>query len=160
MTTGIPLALIEYGRQRSEEVVEKLRNAQRNIETEIDANDGLYPFNGGRISQAELCRRADVSPVTLSTDAHRETTRRMVIEWIERIQSKAITGQKSVRKAVTDRVEDWKRQHAAIRDNYRLAELELMEMRRKYQLLSEENAALKELLKKTAADKVLVLPVK
>lgn len=160
MTTGIPLALIEYARQRSEEVVEKLRNAQRNIEAEIDANDGLYPFNGGRISQAELCRRADVSPVTLSTDAHRETTRRMVMEWIERIQSKAITGQKSVRKAVTDRVEDWKRQHAAIRDNYRLAELELMEMRRKYQLLSEENAALKELLKKTAADKVLVLPVK
>lgn len=127
------------------------------IEGEIDKNDGIYPYNGGRISQAELCRRADVTNVGLATPAHRDTTRKAVAEWLARVKSAGITGRKSVRRAVTDRADDWKRQHDAIAQSFRLAELEHLEMKRNYQTLKAENAALRELLNATAAAKVVSL---
>lgn len=160
MTATIPIGLLEHAKQRTQAVVKKLRDAQREIEKEIDANEGIYPYNGGRISQAELCRRAEVSQVTLSTPAHRDTTREMVEEWLARIRNASITGRKSVRRTVTDRADEWKRQHADIAENYRIAELEMLKMRRELKKLRNENDVLRALLEESGAAKVVALPKK
>ncbi len=157
MTEKLPAGLIEHAKQRTLAVVRKLRDAQKTIEAEIDANEGIYPYNGGKLSQAELCRRAKISQVTLSTPAHRHTTKKMVDEWLVRIRTTSITGSKSVRRAVTDRAEDWKRQHKAIAENYRLAELEMLDMRRELKKLRAENGALREFLEKSGSEKVVAL---
>ena len=152
-----PKALIASSKQRTTDFIQKIRTAMVKIEGEIDANHGVYPYNGGRLSQAELCRRADVTNVGLATPAHRNTTRKMVGDWLDRVNSSKITGRKSVRKAVTDRVDDWKRQHDAIAQSYRVAELEHLELKRKYKILEEENAALRKLLGRAAESKVVTL---
>lgn len=160
MTNSVPAGLIEHAKQRSQAVVKKLRDAQKTIEAEIDANEGIYPYNGGKLSQAELCRRAEISQVTLSTPAHRDTTRKMVGEWLARIRNASITGRKSVRRAVTDRAEEWKRHHEAIAENYRLAELEMLEMRRELKKLRVENDELRALLEESGSEKVVAFPKK
>jgi len=156
MTAVCPSGLIEHAKQRSLMVIKKLRAAINEIEVEIEANEGIYPYNGGKLSQAELCRRASINQVTLSTAAHRNTTRPMVEEWLTRIRSATITGSKSVRRAVTDRAAEWKAHHQAIAENYRIAELEMLDMRKKIRQLENENAALKELLTKSGNSKLLI----
>lgn len=160
MTESLPIGLLEYAKKRTQAVVKKLRDAQKTIEAEIEANEGIYPYNKGRVSQAELCRRAGISPVTLSTPAHRDTSRKMVDEWLVRIRSASITGRKSVRRAVTDRVDEWKRHHAAIAENYRIAELEMLEIRRVLKKLRDENDTLRALLEESGAAKIVALPKK
>jgi hypothetical protein len=157
MKAELPAGLIEHAKQRTRAVVKKLRDAQKIIEAEIETAEGIYPYNGGKLSQAELCRRAKISQVTLATPAHRDTTKRMVDEWLIRVRTASITGSTSVRRAVTDRAEDWKRQHKAIADNYRLAELEMLDMRRELKKLRAENDALRELLEKSGSEKVVAL---
>ncbi|MGV3682135.1 MAG: hypothetical protein ACO1PM_20810 [Acidovorax sp.] len=154
---GAPKALIESSKQRTVDFIQKIRKAMQTIEGEIDTNNGIYPYNGGRLSQAELCRRAEVTNVGLATPAHRDTTRKMVGDWLARINSASITGRKSVRRAVTDRADDWKRQHDAIAQSYRIAELEHLEFKRKYKKLEEENAALRKLLESASTSKVVTL---
>ena len=160
-----PSGLIAFAKKRTQAVVTKLRASMKTIEAEIDAHEGIYPLNGGKLSQAELCRRAGISNVTLATPAHRDTTHKMVEAWLTRIKSTAVTGRKSVRRAVTDRADDWKRAHAAIAQSYRAAELEYLDMRatvqklqRSVQKLEDENAALRKVLESTGAAKVVAFP--
>lgn len=151
----IPRGLLKSSKQRTTDFVQKIRQAMKTIEAEVDTNDGIYPYNGGRLSQAELCRRASVTNVGLATPAHRDTTRKMVAQWLVQVKSASITGRKSVRRAVTDRAEDWKRQHEAIIQSFRIAELEYAELQRKYRTLEAENAALRSLLNDAAQSKVV-----
>lgn len=162
-----PSGLIESAKKRTQAVVTKLRAAMKTVEAEIDAHEGIYPLNGGKLSQAELCRRAGISNVTLSTPAHRDTTRKMVEAWLARVKSATATGRKSVRRAVTDRADSWKRAHAAIAQSYRTAELDyvdmraqLQELRREVQKLEGENAALRTLLDTSGSTKVVPFPGK
>lgn len=59
-----PAGLIAFAKKRTQAVVTKLRASMKTIEAEIDAHEGIYPLNGGKLSQAELCRRAGISNVT------------------------------------------------------------------------------------------------
>jgi hypothetical protein len=159
-----PTGLLEHAKKRTQEVVSKLRAAMKTIESEIDSHEGIYPLNGGKLNQAEVCRRASISNVTLSTPAHRDTTRKMVDEWLTRIKSAVATGRKSVRRAVTDRADEWKRAHAAISNSYRMAELEYLDMKStvrklegEVQRLSDENSALRKVLETGGASKVVSL---
>lgn len=153
----LPKALLESSKQRTVVFVNKIKKAMKIIESDIDENNGIYPYNKGRLSQAELCRRAEVTNVGLAAPAHRDTTRKMVGEWLERISSASITGRKSVRRAVTDRADDWKRQHDAIAQSYRIAELEYLELQRKFKKLEEEHAALLKVLENSSSSKVVVM---
>lgn len=150
-----PLGLIEHAKGRSVAVIKKIKSAMKAVEGEIDANEGIYPYNAGKLSQAELCRRANINQVTLSTKAHRDTTRPMVEEWLTQIRNATITGSKSVRKAITGRAEEWKGHHQILAQNYRIAELEMLNMRKKIKLLEIENSTLRDLLKTSQSSKVL-----
>jgi hypothetical protein len=156
-----PAGLLEHAKRRTQAVVTKLRAAMNAIESEIHEHEGIYPLNGGKLSQAEVCRRAGISNVTLSSSAHRETTHKMVDVWLKNIKMSTVTGRKNVRRAVTDRAEDWKRAHAAVAQSYRAAELEFLDMKStirtlegEVRKLSSENAALRKLLESAGASKV------
>lgn len=153
----VPAALIETAKKRSQEVIAKLRKAMATIELEIEQNDGLYPYNGGRITQAEVCRRAGVSKITLQGPAHKTSTKKLVNDWVVRVAAGAVTGKRSVRKTVTARADAWKEAHAAIANAYHLDKLKLIEAQRKIAELEAEVAALRELLTTSAAGKVIAL---
>lgn len=106
--SNIPPELLANARARSSAFTAKLERAMRKMELEIEHNEGIYPLNGGRVSIAELCRRADVSDITLHTKVHRNTTRMFVQRWIDQIKCSTVQGKKQVRRTVTDRAERWK----------------------------------------------------
>jgi hypothetical protein len=108
-TTNIPQELREHAASRTELVVNKIKSTMKKIEAEVEANEGIYPFNGGRLTQAELCRRAKIHKVTLQGAAHKKTTRKDIATWIGKMTKLMLSGSKAVRKAVTQRAEDWRK---------------------------------------------------
>lgn len=121
---------------RTQAMLQRLRRAMHEIETEIAAHHGVYPYNHGRVTQSELCRRADVKKATLQTPLHKDTTRVEVIEWLERL-SVRLTG---TREATRERV-------TAVADSLagelRAVKAELVEARAQIASLLEEKARLR-----------------
>jgi len=124
VTTQGGAGLIQHARGRSEQVRIKVRNAMRLIEKEIEESEGLYPYHGGRLSQAELCRRAGINQVTLLRSSHRGTTKIQIDTWLRDINAKLITGKKVVRKAVTKRVEEWKSRYELVATEFHLYKIQ------------------------------------
>lgn len=76
------------GHPRTEAALQRLRQAMATIEAEIEAHGGHYPYNHGRMTQSELCRRADVKKATLQNPVHKDSTRVEVIEWCDAINAR------------------------------------------------------------------------
>lgn len=91
----------EKSHPRTEAALQRLRNAMRDIEAEILENHGIYPFNYGRVTQSELCRRADVKKATLQNPVHKETTRVEIMNWLDGLSSKLMQTRESTRQRVT-----------------------------------------------------------
>lgn len=85
---------------RTQAMLQRLHQAMHDIEAEIATHQGVYPYNHGRVTQSELCRRADVKKATLQTPLHKDTTRVEVLAWLERL-SLQLTG---TRTAACERV--------------------------------------------------------
>jgi hypothetical protein len=155
-----PEQLIQYARARSTAFVAKIQKAMTVIENEIQENEGLYPYNGGRLSQAELCRRASVTNAALQAPSHKETTRKWVEKWIAGVHRNLTTGKKVVRKAVTDRAESWKAQHSTVATAYTIVILELSEKEQQIEALETENARLRTELSNFQSLKVIPISKK
>lgn len=153
----IPQGLMDAARNRTADVITKVRRAMQEMARDIEQHEGLYPYNGGRVDQSEVCRRAGISKVTLQNSTHKTTTKAEIDRWVTEVRSKTVNGHRSVRRTVTDRAESWKAAHAAIATNYQLCELELIDARRKIQQLKDENEALRAQLAKCAGSKVIGL---
>jgi hypothetical protein len=134
--------LIRHAHGRSAQVRSKVRNTMRLIEKEIEKNDGLYPYHGGRLSQAEFCRRAAINQVTLLRDSHRKTTKCQVDAWLRDVNAKLITGKKVVRKTVTKRVDEWKSRYEAVATKFHLYKIQAIAQD---ELLSTKDARIAEL---------------
>lgn len=111
-------ALSDHAHGRTDLVRVKLREAMKTIEIEIDQNAGIYPLHGGRLSLAEVCRRAGVHKVTLQGPSHRETSKTEIENWIKRLKESLITGRKSVRRTVTARADDWEARYKAVANKF------------------------------------------
>jgi hypothetical protein len=111
-------ALTFHEKRRTDEVSIKLRNAMAVIESDIDNNDGIYPYNNGRLSMAEVCRRAGIHKITLQGNVHKNTTKTSLQEWLSVLNAKSVTGSKSVRKRVTETIDDWKSRYAELARSY------------------------------------------
>jgi len=144
MDALIPEGLHNYAKSRSSTFVTKLREAMTVIEAEIEHNEVLYPFNSGRLTKAELCRRAGVDDKTLQNPTHKSSTNKMVDDWLERVKRHVAQGRTVVRRAVTERAEHWKQEHDRIGNAYALAELEHNERMVELEKLKGENAKLKQ----------------
>ncbi len=155
-----PPELIEHSRQRTSAVVASIRKAMATIEGEIEQNDGLYPYNKGRVTQAEVCRRAGVRKTTLQGPSHKESTRIELDRWLKRLAAAVVKGRKSIRRTVTERADQWKEQLDQLANEYHKAELALIDMRLRLRDLEEENAALRAQLAQGVARKVTALPPK
>lgn len=96
-----PPSTSDKAHPRTEAALERLRKAMRDIEAEIAANQGIYPFNYGRVTQSELCRRADVKKATLQNPGHKDTTRVEIMSWLDALSSQLTQTRDSTRERVT-----------------------------------------------------------
>jgi hypothetical protein len=87
---------------RTEAALARLRKAMRDIEAEIAAHQGIYPFNYGRVTQSELCRRADVKKATLQNPLHKDTTRVEIMHWLDTLAEQLACTRDGTRERVTE----------------------------------------------------------
>lgn len=80
--SNVPSRVIQSAAIRRKRVVDAVEAAIATMEEEMRSNGGIYPHNGGRLSLAEVCRRAQVHSITLMGEAHRASTRLLVLEWV------------------------------------------------------------------------------
>lgn len=111
-------SLRAHAKSRSDDVVVKLHKAMATIESELEINDGIYPFNKGRLSLAEVCRRAGIHKITLQGEAHRQTSRLVVKKWLDTLERHLVSGSKSVRSRVTSKIDDWKTRYTDLARTY------------------------------------------
>lgn len=117
-------------------MLQRLRKAMQDIEAEVAQHHGVYPFNHGRVTQSELCRRADVKKATLQTPLHKDTTRVEVIEWLERLSSQLADTRDATRERVTAVADD-------LSEELRSVKAELAAAHAQIAALIEENARLR-----------------
>lgn len=143
-----------HSRKRSEEVVKKIATAISAMDLEINENDGIYPQNGGKISQREICRRANIAYITLHSPIHKNTTRITVEDWLSTKKNKT---KAQVHKAVINRVEHWKVEHQKVASQICVYELELKELKLRIEQLEIENETLTNQLRTLKKLKVTTL---
>jgi hypothetical protein len=151
---SIPDALRKAARRRTDEVTERLKATMESIKREMSENNGIYPYNKGRINQSEVCRRAEVSKVTLQGAAHKSTTKLIVDKFVASCITKRVP---QVRAAITNRADQWKAHHDNVASHYAVAMLELNEATHQIKKLQAENAALREELRTSGNSKIAVL---
>lgn len=144
--------------RRQKETVKKFNDALNEIELDIQRNDNIYPFNGGTVSQSEVCRRAGVQKAILQGPAHKVTTKLMVDKRVADINKALITGSKNVRRAVTARADNWKEEHAKLATSYRIDMHRLEIAEERIRELTEENSALREQLSKSRSNVTALKP--
>lgn len=96
----------DKGNARTEAALRRLRQAMADIERDIDQHQGVYPFNHGRVTQSELCRRADVKKATLQNPLHKDSTRVEIVNWLEALGSRLMLSRDRVRERVTAAADD------------------------------------------------------
>jgi hypothetical protein len=95
------LPVTENANPRTEAALARLRKAMAEIEAEIAAHQGVYPYNFGRVTQSELCRRADVKKATLQTPLHKDTTRVQILSWLDSVTAGLTVTRDATREKVT-----------------------------------------------------------
>lgn len=155
-----PQELIDHSTERTTKFVSKLTKAMRAIEQDIATNEGLYPYNGGRLSQAEVCRRAGVLNRSLQGKKHKDTTRVEVETWLKRVLAGIVSGKRNVRKAVTERAETWKADAVKAAQAQHISQIRLDGELERNRRLNEENEALRAQMRKASDGRVLLLPKK
>lgn len=118
MTTG-STGLARASAARTDAVRKRIRDAMRTIELDIEKTEGVYPFNGGRLSLKEVCRRANVHDITLMGKLHRDSTKVEIQSWLSRINESRIAGKRCIRKSVTARADSWEKLYREVAANFK-----------------------------------------
>ncbi|MEO0004372.1 MAG: hypothetical protein RLZZ22_2064 [Pseudomonadota bacterium] len=134
------------GHPRTEAALQRLRQAMATIESEIDAHQGRYPYNHGRMTQSELCRRADVKKATLQNPGHKDTTRVEVMNWCDAVNARLIQARDMARLEAGSVATQDETSHAALQQERDELRRQLDAALRRGAELARENAALRERL--------------
>lgn len=121
---------------RTQAMLQRLQRAMRDIEAEIAAHSGVYPYNHGRVTQSELCRRADVKKATLQTPLHKDSTRVTVLAWLDGLASQLAHTRDATRERVTAQADTLATQVAEL-------QAALTDAQARIRALEAENAALR-----------------
>lgn len=124
---------------RTQAMLQRLHRAMADIETEIAAHHGVYPYNHGRVTQSELCRRADVKKATLQTPLHKDTTRVKVMAWLDRLSAALALTRDANRERVTA-VAD------TLADEVQALKVELAQAKEEIRRLQADNARLHQMV--------------
>lgn len=156
----------KFGKMRSDGVRERVEKVMREIEQEMEANEGIYPHNKGAVSAAEVARRADVHQTTFFSPKQAELGNE-VRTWLKNIKEGKIVGRGRVHREMAKRVSDWKKLHDDLAQSHRDTELELQQTQAdlgkaqdQIQQLKAENDQLRKMLQTTGAAKLLSMPIK
>ncbi len=128
---------------RTEAALARLHRAMRDIEADILKNDGVYPLNYGRVTQSELCRRADVKKATLQNSVHKDTTRVEVTIWLDALNAKLMQTRTGVRERITERADSLIERLELMTNALEEANAEMKMLRQRVLELERENADLK-----------------
>jgi cob(I)alamin adenosyltransferase len=128
---------------RTAAALDRLRKAMREIEAEVLANQGIYPFNHGRVTQSELCRRADVKKATLQNPVHKDTTRVEIMGWLDTLASQLTHTRDSTRERVTEVTENLAAEVARLTQRCQHADEQLAQAKQRLEQLAQENALLR-----------------
>jgi hypothetical protein len=139
LNDGLRDAAAAYAKQKSTDIVKAVQHAMTDIDTEMAENDNIYPHNGGKLNQRELCRRAGISYMTLQSPAHKNMLRTEVVAWLK---SKSTVTKKTAAKAELSRTDHWKEQHGLVATQIHIYELALKEKDLEIQDLSGQVAKL------------------
>jgi len=138
-----PVTASEKPNARTEAALERLRRAMHDIEAEVQANHGIYPFNYGRVTQSELCRRADVKKATLQNSVHKDTTRVEIMAWLDGLAAKLTLTRESTRERVTAVADNLSAEVERLSDACQVAQMRLTEAVHLIAQLRQENATLR-----------------
>lgn len=137
-------AAIKRGTQRTAQMEQRVSDAMQAIRDEMDANDGIYPQNGGAVSMAELARRSGINESTLYKKYNAALKERVAL-WLDSLKKKETVGRMRVRKTFQQRAKSWKEKHDSLANRHIRTELELQqllaeheELRRDYDTLLEQ----------------------
>nr|WP_315205929.1 hypothetical protein [uncultured Albidiferax sp.] len=100
--TADPTPSADKPNARTAAALARLHQAMRDIEADIATHHGIYPFNHGRVTQSELCRRADVKKATLQTPLHKDTTRVDILRWLDGLSTQLAHTRDGTRERVTE----------------------------------------------------------
>lgn len=145
MTEGGGLnVLLEANDRAHQGVLERLTRAMESIRSDMATRTNA-DGSPVRISAAEICRRAGVHAKTLNNRNHRETTRRMVREFLKEINSKSASSKRTPRRRVDEKnriIADWEASYRNMAHHYDLCVLERDRLARRILELEEQNKKL------------------
>lgn len=127
---------LERGKQRTADIHSRVLATIAMIEQEILENDGIYPYRKGRVSGAEIARRADIHPTTLFSDSY-TTLAETVRDWVNSLKNRHPVSVHSVKRSLAERVSDWKELFNRLAQSHRDTELELQQVEAELNQLRE-----------------------
>lgn len=137
------LAAARRGAARTEKMELAVKEAMRGIQADIQANDGIYPENGGAVSMAELARRAGISESSFyKKEPENIALKERSALWLDTLKKKETVGRMRVKKSLTQKAEDWQQKYQALEQRHIRTELELQSLEAQSQKLRDDNAAL------------------
>jgi hypothetical protein len=131
---------------RTAAALARLRAAMAEIEADIAAHQGVYPYNHGRVTQSELCRRADVKKATLQTPLHKDTTRVQVLAWLDQLATQLAGTRVATRERVTVVADSLAEEVERLTADLQAALLQLAVSGQRIAVLEQENAELRDRL--------------
>lgn len=156
----LPPQLLEATLARTRAVRQSLKEAMEKIDRELEANDGIYPQNKGRLTQAEVCRRANIGDKTLQGKAHKFTTLGEVSRWLAAKKAHSVHTVRSARRSQGEQVKALKAALLEMGTNYLADQLRAIDLEHRVAALESENAALRRKLELGDASKIRALPTK
>lgn len=153
------IAAAQRGAARTAQMELAVTHAIQAIQSDMQANGGIYPHNGGAVSMAELARRADISESSFyKKGAENIALKERSALWLDTFKKKETVGRMRVKKSLAQKAEDWQQKYRALEQKHICTELELQSLEAQTQKLREENAALLALLHKHG--KTNITPIK
>jgi len=117
-------ALARYDRN-AEDIHVRVRQILELIKQEMASNGGIYPFNKGAISIAEVARRSQIHPLTFHKPRYVDLAKE-VKAWLEALKGGNLVGRSRIRKDAETRIGEWKELYENLLDAHRVTETDLL----------------------------------
>lgn len=159
MSDKYKLAAARRGAARIEKTALSVETAIQAIQTDMQANGGIYPHNGGAVSMAELARRAGINEATFyKKQPENLALKERASLWLETLKKKETVGRMRVKKSLAQKADDWHEKYLALEQRHIRTELELQSLQAKMQTILDENKALLAQLMKLGVKSVVPFP--
>lgn len=144
----------EASAQKKKSTQAAVVDAMREMEREIEKNNGIYPFGDGQVSLQEVLRRAGKSPAALEKPQHKTPggLKETVTEWVSRVNGRITGGIRTVRKMITERVNEADERLEQFKQAWTEAELEYIQAREDLVEKDKEITALKREISRLKAE--------